>query len=288
MGTLYHEKEGGITRIYKLVPPFLRIVLSPKALIEIPETEMFGTCLFIDGEMQLARADEYIYHEMLVHPLFCVVESRQKICVLGGGDGMAIREILKWDIVHKVDIVDWDTKIVEIFQTHYSDWNQSSLSNPRTHYIPQNVLDFLRESENQSYDAFIIDLFDPKLYTARDCLFWGEILESVSKKLASGGGIVLNMGSTSSDNMKNLKKLFDIIRNISWGEHKRLLFYRVYVPSFAAEWGFLLVLPSKTWHFLSRIEMIHKKLQYLDPNTWKLARMPRRGDPDFLVDACEN
>ena len=279
MGTVYQEKEESITRIYTLVPPYAKTIVTEKAIVEIAETEAFGTCLFIDGVMQFARSDEHIYHELLIHPLFCVVEPRQRVCILGGGDGMAAREVFKWDCVDHIDLVDWDPELVELSKKQFVSWNEGSLKNKHLTHHAQHAVEFLKRPVSNAYDAVVIDLLDPEFKDMDDYLFWSDILEGAASRLVPGGGLVLNMGSCAPENRTHLDRLFRLVKQTSWNEPKRLVVYRAFVPSFAAEWCFLLVLPKDTWHLISRLDGIQQRLTYLDKETWKMATVPRKDDP---------
>ncbi len=73
--------------------------------------------LYLNGNLQFSERDEYRYHEMLVHPGLSRVESRRHVLVLGGGDGLAVREILKYPVVEDVTLVDLDAEMTQLFST---------------------------------------------------------------------------------------------------------------------------------------------------------------------------
>lgn len=119
--------------------------------------------LFINGNQQLSSIDEVMYHEPLVHPVMGLLKEPKHILVLGGGDGGAVREILKYPSVEKITLVDLDPKMTELGQTH--DWlvamNQNALNHEKVEIINVDGYTWM-ENQQQFFDAIIIDLPDPK------------------------------------------------------------------------------------------------------------------------------
>jgi len=119
--------------------------------------------LFINGNQQLSSIDEVMYHEPLVHPVMGLLKEPKHILVLGGGDGGAVREILKYPSVEKITLVDLDPKMTELGKTH--DWlvtmNQNAMNHEKVEIINADGYTWM-ESQKQYFDAIIIDLPDPK------------------------------------------------------------------------------------------------------------------------------
>ena len=90
--------------------------------------------LYLNGHLQFSSVDEYRYHEALVHPAMCLAERRANILILGGGDGLAAREVLKHEGVERIDLVDIDPAVTGLFRDHpmLSRLNRGSLRHPRT------------------------------------------------------------------------------------------------------------------------------------------------------------
>ncbi len=133
-----------------------------------------GFQLFLNGHLQFSSADEYRYHEALVHPAMMLAGSPRRVLVLGGGDGLALREILRYPSVDSVTLVDLDpamTKLSDVFSP-LAELNTQSFSDPRVQVINQDAMIWLDEPQGP-YDAAIIDFPDPntfalgKLYTTR-------------------------------------------------------------------------------------------------------------------------
>ena len=119
--------------------------------------------LFINGNQQLSSIDEVMYHEPLVHPVMGLLKEPKDILVLGGGDGGAVREILKYPSVANITLVDLDPRMTELGQSH--EWlaamNQNALNHEKVTIINADGYNWM-ENQKQFFDAIIIDLPDPK------------------------------------------------------------------------------------------------------------------------------
>ncbi|MGH9823327.1 MAG: polyamine aminopropyltransferase, partial [Blastocatellia bacterium] len=133
-----------------------------------------GFQLFLNGQLQFSSADEYRYHESLVHPAMMLAGSPKRVLVCGGGDGLALREILKYPSVQSATLVDLDpdmTKLSERFAP-LGELNHHSFSDPRVHVVNQDAMIWL-EQPSDPFDVAIVDFPDPntfslgKLYTTR-------------------------------------------------------------------------------------------------------------------------
>ena len=119
--------------------------------------------LFINGNQQLSTVDEIMYHEPLVHPLMKLYPNPRDILILGGGDGCAVREVLKYPDVEKITVVDLDPEMTRIAIEHpvLSEINQHAMQHEKVMIINEDGYTYL-ESNNNFYDIIIIDLPDPK------------------------------------------------------------------------------------------------------------------------------
>ncbi|HVG17522.1 MAG TPA: polyamine aminopropyltransferase [Blastocatellia bacterium] len=133
-----------------------------------------GFQLFLNGHLQFSSADEYRYHEALVHPAMAVANSPRRVLVCGGGDGLALREVLRHPSVESVTLVDLDPAMTDLSQSFspLAELNNHSFSDSRVRVINQDAMIWLEEP-GEPYDAAIIDFPDPntfalgKLYTTR-------------------------------------------------------------------------------------------------------------------------
>ncbi len=119
--------------------------------------------LFLNGSTQFSTYDEERYHEPLVHPAVSLLKERKDILILGGGDGLAVRELLKYPDVERITVVDLDPAMTKLAQSHeiFLTVNEGSLNSDRVKVINQDAYQFMQNSES-FYDAIIVDLPDPK------------------------------------------------------------------------------------------------------------------------------
>lgn len=151
--------------------------------------------LYINNNQQLCTIDEFMYHEPLVHPAAKLCRNLQNVLILGGGDGCAVRELLKYKQIDSIYLVDLDPVMTNLAQTNevLTDLNKNSLNNPKVKIFNQDGYIFL-ENNNNFFDLIIVDLPDPrsvelnKLYTYEFYLLCGH-------RLRSGGTIVTQAGS---------------------------------------------------------------------------------------------
>lgn len=136
-------------------------------------TERDGdTRLYLDGALQFSSVDEYRYHELLVHPAMTMASKRKNILILGGGDGIAAKEVLKYPEVDSITLVDLDPAVVEMASTHplLTALNEGALKSEKIKIFNEDAYEFLEHSSDW-YDVILIDLPDPnneglnKLYT---------------------------------------------------------------------------------------------------------------------------
>ncbi len=134
-----------------------------------------GFQLFLNGNLQFSSTDEYRYHEALVHPAMLVANNPRRVLVLGGGDGLALREILKYPSVERVTLVDLDPEMTRLSNRFppLAKLNQGSFNDPRVQVINEDAFIWVEDTSEAPYDAAIVDFPDPntfalgKLYTTR-------------------------------------------------------------------------------------------------------------------------
>ncbi|MTI32314.1 polyamine aminopropyltransferase [Xanthovirga aplysinae] len=151
--------------------------------------------LFLNGNEQLSSLDEVMYHEPLVHPVMSLLQQPKNVLVLGGGDGCAVREILKYPSVEEIDLVDLDPAMTNLGQTNdiLLSLNKGSLNNPKVKIVNEDAYHFLEQTKNY-YDAIIIDLPDPKTVELSR-MYSVEFYELCRQQLRPHGKIITQAGS---------------------------------------------------------------------------------------------
>ena len=190
--------------------------------------------LFLNGNLQFSSADEYRYHEALVHPALASLQKRENILVLGGGDGLAIREILRYPDVTKITLVDLDPGMTELFSSNslLLELNDSALLSKKVEVVNADALRWVSECKER-FDFIVVDFPDPSNYSVGK-LYTTTFYRYVSALLAPEG--LLTVQSTSPYFAKRSFWCVDeTIRSCGFTTYP----YHANVPSFG-EWGYIL------------------------------------------------
>jgi spermidine synthase len=192
--------------------------------------------LFLDGDLQFSSVDEYRYHEALVHP--AMAGRHRSVLVLGGGDGLALREILGYQDVRRVVLVDLDPAMTRLGRSdpRFRSLNHRSFDDPRVQVVNADAFSWLR-SQREVFDAVIVDLPDPDT-SATAKLYAVEFYGLVRRTLAPGGRAVVQAGSPYF-----APRSFWCIEASVRTAGLATAPYHVDVPSFG-DWGFILAAPG--------------------------------------------
>jgi spermidine synthase len=154
--------------------------------IDIFDSKEFGRFLTLDGFMMLTEKDEFIYHEMMVHIPMAVHPAAKKVLIIGGGDGGAIRELVRYPLVEHIDLVEIDELVVEVCKKHLPQ-TACCFNDERVTVHYQDGLKFIRRCENE-YDLIIVDSTDP--FGPGEGLFTKEFYGNCYKALKEDGIMV--------------------------------------------------------------------------------------------------
>lgn len=190
--------------------------------------------LFLNGNLQFSSADEYRYHEPLVHVGLATLPEAKSVLILGGGDGLAAREVLKYPHVQSITLVDLDPLMTKIFSSNQElvRLNQNSLLSKKLKVINEDAFIWLRQAKD-IYDYVIIDFPDPSNYSIGK-LYSNTFYRELKKRMSANGVVVVQ--STSPYVAK--KAYWCVVATLQ-SEGFLTTPYHVYVPSFG-EWGFIL------------------------------------------------
>ncbi len=189
------------------------------------------TRLYINGNCQFSTLDEYRYHEALVHLPMSKVKNKDNILVLGGGDGLAVREILKYDI-KSIDLVDLDAELVKICRENpnITAVNQNSLQSEKLTIIIDDAYQYLKNN-HKLYDLIIVDLPDPNSESLNK--LYSNIFYRLCKNSLQQDGILV----TQSTSPYYATKAFWCINKTIASEGFIVKPYHLEVPAFG-DWGF--------------------------------------------------
>jgi len=190
--------------------------------------------LFLNSHLQFSSRDEYRYHEALIHPGLAAIPTPRHVLVLGGGDGLAVREILKYPQIENITLVDLDPEMTKLFSSHslLTALNKNSLTSPRVHVINADAFPWV-DSNTDSFDFIVIDFPDPTNYSLGK-LYTTAFYRAAARHLSAQGMLVVQ----STSPMFARDSFWCIVQTVKQAGLETHP-YHVYVPSFG-EWGFVL------------------------------------------------
>ncbi len=193
-----------------------------------------GVRLFLNGNLQFHSRDEYRYHEALVHPAMAAHGAPKRVLVLGGGDGMALREILKYPSVEQVMLVELDPHMTQLFSTQplLRSLNAESLLSPKVSVINADAFSWLEQSSD-AFDVIVIDFPDPSNF-AIGKLYATSFYRLIDQHLSASGYAVVQTTSPLI-----ARKSFWTVATTVEAVGLTATPYHAHVPSFG-EWGFIL------------------------------------------------
>jgi len=151
--------------------------------------------LFINGNQQLSTFDEFLYHEPMVHPVMALTPEHMNILIIGGGDGFNVKELLKYDDIDNITVVDLDPLMTKLGLEFAGllQYNDSALHNAKVEIFNKDGFSFLEKSE-LFYDLMIIDLPDAKNFEINK-LYTQEFYQMAYRLLRPNGHIITQAGS---------------------------------------------------------------------------------------------
>ncbi len=151
----------------------------------------FGRVLVLDGVIQTTEADEFIYHEMMVHVPILAHGNVRRVLIIGGGDGAMLREVLRHRIIEQVIQVEIDQSVIELCRKYLPNHSNGAFNDPRTHLVIDDGLHFLKQTDKR-FDVILIDSTDPE--GPAEMLFSGQFYAACKGCLMPGGVLVTQNG----------------------------------------------------------------------------------------------
>ena len=211
--------------VFSTASPYQRIVVTQGRA---------GHRLYLNGNLQFAQADEYRYHEALVHPAMAAHGAPKKVVVLGGGDGMAVREVLKYPSVESVTLVELDPAMTKIFSENptLARLNGHALQNPKVKIVNTDAFGWLQESTD-TFDVIVVDFPDPTNFSIGK-LYTNSFYALLDRRLAASGYAVVQTTSP----LVARQSYWTVAQTIE-SVGLQTAPYHAHVPSFG-EWGFII------------------------------------------------
>jgi len=202
--------------------------------VTIAKTGSFGLALFLDGFAQSTEYDEFIYHESLAHPAMITHGNPRKVLIVGGGEGATLREVLKHESVERAVMVDIDEELVNLCRKYLPEWHKGAFDDPRVELVFADGRRFIEETKER-FDVIILDITDPVKGTPGVPLYTKEFYEKVRERLNPGGVTV-----TQATSLRYYERAFAVIYNTVASVFPIARRYKVFVPSFYSDWGFVI------------------------------------------------
>lgn len=250
--TLAEDKFYQDRIVYSVSSPYQRIVVTHGQA---------GHRLFLNGNLQFAERDEYRYHEALVHPAMAAYAAGggvpRKVAVLGGGDGMAVREILRYPGVEQITLVELDPAMTRLFaeQPALRRLNGDALHSPKVRIVNSDAFQWLQQGED-SYDVIVVDFPDPTNFSLGK-LYTNSFYALLEKRLAASGYAVVQTTSP----LVARRSFWTVVQTIE-SVGLRTAPYHAHVPSFG-EWGFVIA-GRRPYRLPTQPEALPPGLRFLD------------------------
>lgn len=225
MTSLFEEQLYNDEVVHTQQTPYQRIVVTRSRR---------GFSLFLNGNLQFSSVDEYRYHEALVHPAMAAHGGPRKVAVLGGGDGMAVREVLKYPTVESVTLVELDPAMTAQFRDNprLARLNGDALRDARVHIVNADAFGWLQQGTD-TFDVIVVDFPDPTNF-AIGKLYTNSFYALLDQRLAASGYAVVQTTSPLV-----ARASFWTVAHTIESVGLRTTPYHAHVPSFG-EWGFII------------------------------------------------
>ena len=239
--------------IYSTSTPYQRIVIT-KAPHDLR--------LFLNNNLQFSTRDEYRYHEALIHPGLGSLQNPKHILILGGGDGLAAREILKYPSVESITLVDLDPAMTRLFSTNdlLTSLNQNALKSPKLHVVNGDAFLWLKsyaaDAQHVPFDFVVIDFPDPSNYSIGK--LYSLTFFNLLRQVVAEDGIAV----VQSTSPYIARKSYWCVNNTLAAAGFVTTPYHAYVPSFG-EWGFVMA----SHHPFTPASSYPQSLRFVTPDT---------------------
>jgi spermidine synthase len=215
MDLWYSESHTDDVKISLRVKEHLFTDVSPFQQVDVLSTYEYGNLMTLDGLVMVTEKDEFVYHDMIVHPAVAVHPNPKRVLVIGGGDGGTVRELVRYEGVEHIDMVEIDKMVCDVARDYFPTVS-SALDHPKVHLFYEDGVKWM-EDKVDHYDIILIDSTDP--VGAGEGLFTTEFYNNCYKALTNDG-ILVNQNETPiyekffeigiSSNIK-LNKMFPIV-----------------------------------------------------------------------------
>jgi len=225
----FQEKTKNVILSHRLK----RHVLSKRSKyqqVDIVDSYEYGRMLLLDNMTQSTELDEFIYHEMLVHPALFTHDPARSVCIIGGSEGATLREVLKHQ-PERVVMIDIDEELVELCKAYLPSWSKGAYEDPRVDLKFMDGRKFLEETQ-ETFDAILVDISDPLEGRPSTPLFTREFYETLRRRLSAHGCVAVQSETLNPVRIEphariynTLTPIFPFVRPYSYMSHS---FHEIY------------------------------------------------------------
>jgi spermidine synthase len=191
--------------------------------LQLVETEFFGKALILDGIIQLTERDNMGYHEMIVHVPMLAVAGPHRVLIVGGGDGGALRQVLRYPSLQEAVVCELDQRVVDLSRQHFASFGDP-WADRRAKLLVRDAFGYLEENPGQ-FDVIISDTTDPIGMAER--LFSDEFYKLMVRALAPGGAAATQCEQPFFD-MALIKQIYSSAKSLT----KSPAYYYAQVPTY--------------------------------------------------------
>lgn len=221
---------------------------------DIKVVEATDIRMYLNEQLQFSSLDERIYHEAFVHIPFALTRKHNRVLILGGGDGLALREVLKYEDVLHVDLVDLDELVLDISRNipELAKINNRAFFDKRVHVFAEDALKYVHRNK-QEYDLIIVDFPDPSVELLAN-LYTVEFYQQLYDSLSIEGMIVCQANAIDETPIVfwSIGKTFEAAKFYTDA-------YHTVIPSFG-DWGFQLAAKKPFSTHINNIYVPHRTL----------------------------
>lgn len=226
----FYEYQSENLKLGLRITEVLRNIQTPYQRLLVFETEEYGRAMALDGVLMFTEQNEFTYHEMMAHLLMSSHPDPRNVLVVGGGDGGCVREVVKYDCLEKVTLVDIDEEVTRASIDFFPEVS-SGLKDPRVEICPTDALQYIKDHED-SFDVVIVDSTDPVDFAVG--LFEAPFYQDVKRSLRDNGMVIAQTESPFIS-----KELL----NYTFNQMKSVF------PEVHLAWGVTPFYPSGTWTY---------------------------------------
>lgn len=221
-GEWFFEDDLNLSVVFK-VKEKLYSTKSKFQKIDVIDSHAMGKVLLLDNMVMVTEKDEFYYHENITHPVMSIHPNPKKVMVIGGGDGGTVREILKYNAIDTVELIEIDEEVINVSKKFFPKI-ACELDNPKVKILLNDAIEYIKSALENSYDVIICDCTDPNPESMASGLISKEFYTNISKTLKQNGIYISQNGcpilqeklfEKALSNIRSIFKYVDLIISIT-------------------------------------------------------------------------